>query len=464
MLTATDRHDPDVARHRLRRGALPLPATLAMLLVACHGGDPANVGPTDGRADAADAAPPAAAPLLYKANLVYAGAFRVPEGFAFGRGAISYNPANHSLFMVPDHDGLHVAEIDIPAVVDSTNLDDLNQATYLQQPVDPSEGHMEEITMDPTVDIGNGSSIGGMLIVGDKLLFSDASYYDAGYQAYYTHFTANADWGDGSAEAVGFSGMQVVAPPADADAAFLGSPTAQSAGFVAGYMGTIPAEWQAALGGSALAGNGCVPIISRTSLGPSAFAFDPTQVGVEEPVPATPLAGYPNGHWTIGQYDAQALGTPTSNVNQSCGIGGVVFPEGTRSLLFFGSVGTGVPCYGQGTADPTLDGMPTGEGDIYCYDPTNNDKGTHAYPYVYQVWAYDALELLAATSGAKNPWEVIPYAVWYFDLPFENDVRAILGAAWDAASDTLYLSQAGGDTDGLYYDVPLVHAFHVDLN
>ena len=97
----------------------------------------------------------------------------------------------------------------------------------------------------------------------------------------------------------------------------------------------------------------------------------------------------------------------------------MVFPEGTRSVLFFGRHGLGKFCYGPGTTDQQLVGRPTDGGvDTWCHDPTSANKGTHAYPYHYYVWAYDANDLAAVKAGQKQPWEVKPYAVWPFSLPF----------------------------------------------
>jgi hypothetical protein len=78
-----------------------------------------------------------------------------------------------------------------------------------------------------------------------------------------------------------------------------------------------------------------------------------------------------------------------------------LFPRGTRSVLFFGTQGTGTFCYGEGTADKSLVGKPTSDGSTWCYDPDGSSKGTHAYPYVAEVWAYDVAELAAVHRGAK---------------------------------------------------------------
>ena len=75
--------------------------------------------------------------------------------------------------------------------------------------------------------------------------------------------------------------------------------TSGKSGFVAGNMSQVPSEWQAKLGGPAITGQCCIPIMTRTSFGPAAFAFDPSKVG-QPKVRATPLLYYPADHATLG--------------------------------------------------------------------------------------------------------------------------------------------------------------------
>jgi hypothetical protein len=48
------------------------------------------------------------------------------------------------------------------------------------------------------------------------------------------------------------------------------------------------------------------------------------------------------------------------------------FPAGIRSVLFFSRYGVGSYCYCYGTG-------------AECNEPADNSKGTHAYPYRYQI-------------------------------------------------------------------------------
>ena len=120
---------------------------------------------------------------------------------------------------------------------------------------------------------------------------------------------------------------------------------------------------------------------------------------------------------------------------------GVVFPDGTRSVLFFGRHGLGPFCYGTGEK---------------CHDPYDGSQGTHGYPYAYRVWAYDAVDLAAAKNGEKQPWDIKPYAVWNLDLPFASGSGHLNGAAYDPVTGQIFVSQAFGDGTK-----PLIHVFTV---
>jgi hypothetical protein len=205
-------------------------------------------------------------------------------------------------------------------------------------------------------------------------------------------------------------------------------------------MTTVPAEWRFSLGGPALTGQCCISIISRTSSGPAASAFEPDDVGSLNPVPATPLLYYPLEH-PLAPVDTQ-----NDYFNLATQIKGVAFPPGTRSVLFFGRHGTGPYCYGTGGD--------VGEGD--CYDPVDSSKGTHAYPYVHQVWAYDALDLLAVKDALIQPWEVQPYQIWRLNEMDASGGATIRGAAFDPQSGKVYITEGYGEE-------PLVHVYGIGV-
>jgi hypothetical protein len=194
----------------------------------------------------------------------------------------------------------------------------------------------------------------------------------------------------------------------------------------------VPEPWRKQLGVRYLTGQAALAIISRTSCGPGVLGFDPASLG-PKPAPVTPLLHYPLAH-TLAPEVTQ---NPTFNLTTE--IRGVVFPAGTDCLLFFGSHGIGPYSYGTGEE---------------CHDKIRLSKGPHAPPYVYQVWAYDAHELLAVKARRKMPWQVKPYAVWTFDLPYPEDSKHIGGIAYDEKTGRIYVSQQLADVDR-----PVIHVF-----
>lgn len=366
----------------------------------------------------------AADPLVQKANLQYVGAFRLPaadvggSNFGYSGTALTYNPARDSLFVVGHDWHQKVAEISIPEVRQSAGVGGLATAAFLQPFGDPIDGKSRQVNPgDP-----NAIKVGGLFTYGDRLITSMYAYYDGAATQVLSHFIS----------------AQNLAVTTDALGPFrIGS---LKAGYVSGYMATIPKAWQGALGGPALTGNCCINIISRSSFGPAVSSFDPADVG-RGPVQATPLLYYPSDH-PLANYDA------TSDAfNGTTAIHGVVFPEQTRSVLFFGRHGVGRWCYGTGTRNQAQHGTAVGDGSTYCYDPTSADKGTHAYPYVYKVWAYDAADLAAVKSGSREPWEIKPYAMWELQLPWDNASRLLGGVAYDPATNRIFVVQSFADSD-----------------
>lgn len=427
--------------------------------------------------------------LLQKENLIYKGAFKVPKGkygqstrsysLASGGSAIGFNPSRNSLFMLGHPYERMVVEISIPNPVISSDLSSLNTAEVLQGSVDPTNGNWDKLQLDGSI-VPNGVRPGCFLSYNGKLVGSAWAYYDGNNQAALSHFTASINW---EADGVNFSGFKRVGVNPI-------SPESSNGGFVGGYMANIPTEWQGALGGPVITGLGVVPVITRGSMGPSAWVFNPDELVKTDPAPAQMLLGYPVGHWTLGDFSGTSL-----TINAISEVRGVAFPYGSDSVLFFGrhgmgSTGQGDTCYGPGTtkieematnADiqkwielnntkylcgtTYMDG--SGNNDC-CYDPADSSKGVHGYPYVYQVWAYDAKELLKVKNGEINPttgfvykpWDIKPYTIWNLTFPRKvNDAR-LEGVTYDPSTQRLFVSQRGADVYGLD-PFPLIHVYEI---
>lgn len=347
--------------------------------------------------------------LIQAGNLRFLYSFTVPSAgacpgscFNYGGEALAFNAARNSLFLSGNTQASPVGEISIPSQGGA--------ASILQAPTDATDGKLGGINPGSATE----KRVGGLLVNGPSLIISGYDFYDVanGGTQRVSHMRRLVDL---SAKGQSSSFTQI-------------GPL--NAGYYAGRMTAIPQEWQAALGGKALTGQSLIPGPLRTSSGPSAFAFDPSSLGSPA---AIPLVYYPDNHATLGRY---LFGTGTAYYNGADLINGVVFPDGTSSVLFFGKHGTTPLCYGPGTSDKALGGKPSGDGvDPWCYDPNKGDKGSHGYPYIAQVWAYDANDLAKAKAGQLQPWDVKPYAIW--TLP--NIGYDVGGAAYDPATKRIYV-------------------------
>ena len=394
-----------------------------------------------GAAAAALAVTPDQQPLIQKTDFTYLGAFALPQGdfggsrFGYGGCGLSFhrNPAGGqaTLFMQGHawYPG-QVAQVAVVAeasLVRSNDWNALPQASVLQNFSDITEGRL-------ATSIGDGASVYGMLPYAGRLIVGASMFYDAGGDQVNSHGVSGltlANTGDFQ----GFFPMNGTANP-------------RSQG---GYMTLIPSEWQALLGGPAVTGKGGLPIISTNGCGPSATVFDPADVGVTNPIPGTTVLFYP-------------LADPLYAVDSTNGffvlgteIVGIAFPRGSRSVLFFGKHGTGPYCYGCGCDSGTL-GSPTCATTVdcpeYCYDPADGSKGTHAYPYRHQVWAYDATQLVNVKNGTVQASDVQPYAIWRMDEMDTSGSASMVGAAYDPDSSRLYVAEGYGEE-------PHVHVYRI---
>lgn len=378
----------------------------------------------------ADQLDPTRLPRLEFSDLTYAGGFRLPaderngDSFSFGGGPLAFNPARNSLFVASR--ASRVAEITIPAPVNSPDVNQLPFGEYLQPFADPTEGRMK--------DVGDAALV-GLLVYQQRLYGTGMIFYDANNTQSISHFSRPLQLNQ-----AGATPMRRVWQRG-------------KTGFVAGYLAAVPLEWQSRLGAPAITGQCCVSIISRTSWGPAAFAWHPADVLTRDDVPAAPLVYYDSEHHTLGPHEgsSETFGGTTQ-------VGGVAVIARTRTAVFIGSNGVGPYCYGNGTRDKSLANSVGSDGAKLCYDPAMSDKGQHAYPYRYQMWAYDVNDWAQVRAGRKDPWAVRPYAVWPFELPTPEATKRIAGVAYDPDGRRLFVSQRLADRDGYSFRA-VIHVF-----
>lgn len=382
------------------------------------------------------ATPPQALPLLTIKDFRYAGAFRLPSrkygesDLNFSQGPIAFNPDRQSLFIVGHAHQQAIAEFAMPELVDSSDLADLKMAGVPLQPfarvLDRASGGNPE---------GN-NRIGGMLYVsgsgGPELLVNAYEYYDAP--------------GDNKLSMLVIRDANNLAE-SDVDGYFevQGRP-----GHTAGWMSPVPVEWQSVLGGAYLTGSSSgIPIISRASVGPSAFVFDPFDIvgrkAVAGPIATTRLLDFSLAHGLHDDLSNESRQNDLWN-HLSRAVYGIIVPR-TRTYATFGSSG----------------GNESGIGYKIVQDNGRRSGGYSTFAVkdnYHYYWLWDVNDLVRVKRGQVNAYDVRPYEYGVFRTPFEGSTHKLGGGAFDPATGRIYLTaQKADDKQGTYANPPVVMAF-----
>ena len=389
-----------------------------------------------GQVAAQDRTSTSALPLLVIEDLQFEGAFRLPastfgtSSLNYSEGPLDYNAANHSILIVGHSHHQEVAEFAVPPLVNSTVLEDLNMAG------DPLLAFTPVLSRSDDGNPQNINRIGGLELItgatGTELLVNAYEYYDAPGDNTHTTLAVRDAGAVATAEVDGFFQFE------------------GGAGHTSGWISPIPAEWQAVLGGTHVTGQSSgIPIISRTSVGPSAFVYDPMDIvetdAVPTPVPTTTLLDFSLGnplHSDLSNSGGDNdLWTHLSRV-----VYGMIVP-GTRTYITFGYSGGHVSgvCYKCTQDNGNLCGG-------YCA-PDSDD-------YYQFYWLWDMNDLVAVMDGLMNAYDVRPYAHGEFVTPFQVSERQLGGGTFDPASGLLYLTVQKADrAQGTYANPPVVIAF-----
>lgn len=370
-------------------------------------------------------------------DLEYVGAFRLTNGdfgvsdVNYAVGTLAYNPENHSLFIVGHAHQSAVAEYPIAASGTQTVVADLPESGAPLQPfthVLDTGGNPESL-----------DRITGMLWVDGSLIINAEQWYDAPGD--------NVDTTLVVADANNLSGA--------IDGYFELSGAAHSAG----YMGTIPDAWQDAFGATHYTGWSSVySIVSRYSVGPSLWTFDPSDLLTGDAtttpqITATPFMNYAYHETHLSdravEYAAQGETGPFDPASPLWNIlsRGVYafFVPGTRTFAVIGSSG----------------GIDTGIGYKAVQDDGNLCGGPCAYgaddSYNY-YWLFDLQDILTA----DHVYDPQPYAYGIWEVPFDDGGHhKVIGATLDPAAGILYVALANAGQLGDYDRPPLILTYRL---
>ena len=338
---------------------------------------------------------------------------------------MSARPATgETMFIVGHAHQQAVAEFRIPELVQGETLSELNMA---DPPLQPFVGVLDRVDNPQAI-----SRVTGMWLQDGALLVNGVEYYDAPGDNTHTTLVLR--------DASDLAGSTV-------DGYF----RLEGRAHASGWFSALPEAHREALGGAMIAGNSSgLPIISRLSVGPTAFVFAVDDVvGGAEPIPTSPLLDYSLAT-PLREDLANGAGDNDLWTHLSRAVYGFVVP-GTRTYATFGHSG------GHGPMGVCYKCVPEGR-DAECGGYCSRDPRDYSLMY----WFFDVEDLAAVRAGTMAPHEVRPYAHGPFESPFADGRPQMGGGAWDAERGLLYLTMLAADREqGRYANPPVVVAYRL---
>lgn len=375
--------------------------------------------------------------LIQPEDLIYLGAFRLPDGeerpktFAYGGSAMTVNPLGNSSavgdglpgsLFITGHDRLpygelsnggQVAEISVPLPLKTRDVSGLNQAVYIQDFQDVAQGFFQGMDEIPRM---------GLL------------YLDAPATGPKLHLA----WGQ----------HLQPADPSASHAWFdltLDTPNLQGPWFLSGvspysgngYLLEIPANWSQSHLDGLFIGAGRFRDGGWGGMGPSLIAYQPwvdesgTPAQPGDYLSTTPLILYQSSEEAIDFSRALA---GYQHPDEWEGSAWITTPDGRSALLFAGTKGTGSkywygypnpsdplrPCVevemvGEATICLLANGSPCPSEDLTGCADHSDYRGWWSSRFEAQFILYNPDDLVRVTTGELLPWQPQPYAVINLD-------------------------------------------------
>jgi hypothetical protein len=382
-------------------------------------------------------------PLFSIDQLEYVGAFRVPTGdygdsrFSYAQGPITLGKEGKSLFIVGHAQHQAIAEISIPQLIISKDIKKLQKASIIQK-------FSKVLDRPQTGNPQNINIITGMKYFKEKLIVNGLNYYDANNSVYHTTLVVD------EAKNLNISTVS-------------GYHQYQSRAHGSGWISSIPIAWQKLLNADHIIGNSSgSPIISRHSVGPSAFAINLEEniLNVSSPsvIKEVPLLNYSLSNPMGKQRGKSGDYLTNKNTNNklwthlSQAVYGFIVP-GTNTYITLGysgghESGVGYKITPQGAKS---------ECPGYCGKDVKDN-----YNF---FWLFNMKELLNVVEGSVSSYEVLPYNYGIFKSPFENTTHhKIKGGAYDSQHNLLYLTLDKVDhLQSQYEKLPIIAAYRIKL-
>jgi hypothetical protein len=326
---------------------------------------------------------------LQPQDFTYQGAFRLPSEFDWGSRGASYYPDGNGglgslLITGQDQRPAEFAEVSIPSPATATNWQDLPEASMLSGMTE-FDGNLIENQLDPTTTYASGIEYvpqqGSQ--TGDKIYGSADWWYAVSVNTFPTVWFSEMDGSNPR-------GLFHVGPEVDP---FYGRKMGD-------YLFTLP-TWYADLylDGRTLVTGKCRGVPPQGSMGPTLFAFHPWKT--EDPagdLDAVAMLWYRALYPDCAGPNVGEKGNCDYPDYTMCDkwLGGSFVESGQkRAIILLGVKGLGSNRYGQ---------PQSGDCDQY--------QGYHCDPFERQIIFYDVEELAQVAQGNRDPWTVLPYAIW----------------------------------------------------
>ncbi len=381
-------------------------------------------------------------------QLEYAGGFRVMGG-KVGEGensVLDYSPAvftideaTGTLFTVTHDYEQGFGEINLPALTLSEDPYDFTVADRVIQPFQDIWGTERDVT-----GIDGYFRVTGMAKINNQLIVNYMNWYDAN--------GAETDT------------TMIFKDASDLNQSVLIGPfQLEGKAHAGGWISPIPDIWQSKLGGTHISGMSQGSIISRLSVGPSAFVWTPARdildVNKSGAIPTITALDYSLAHilHDTAIYDQAVDGTDNILYNRV---------EGKKNTLWTIISSAAYGFILPGTSTYMVVGSSGGHESGLGYKITQDNGHLCGGPCSYAAndnynyyWLYDVNDLVSVVRGTLNPWDVRPYDYGIFDTI--GSINRLTGAYYDEDDDLLYIALKGGDHLSTYSYKPLFLAYHL---
>ena len=389
--------------------------------------------------------------LIYPEDLIYMGAFRLPEcneefGWEYGGAAMTFYPGGDisgpsdsfpgSIFATGHPYNMYVSEIDIPVPVisKSKNLNDLNRAKTLQPFSDVREGLFSEsdgfdqcflrVAMEYLPKQGKQKS--------EKL------YFAWGQHCQEEERGPSHTWCDLNLSCPNIAGPWIIGGRKN---------------YVTNdYIFEIPGEWADIYTPGMYLATGRYRDGGQGAQGPSLFAYGPWNEG-NPPPPGSEL----KNKALLLYEDVYGTHTMENYHHSDEWTGGAWLTSGDKcAVIFAGTKGTGDCWYGfsDGTVWPEEPPFPP--------VPPDGDRGWWSTAFEGEIIFYSPFDLASVAKGEKEPYEPQPYAVinidkYLFNVNSTQQLYHLGAVSFDRDKGYLYIFEFLADEDK-----PVVHVWKIN--